>query len=92
MDEVGMRIVQEKKAALIAEMGGQFSQIDKRSVGGKDLISLLLQANLAADATQRLSDEEVLGRECRSPIIVYSAHAHTFQRSQRTRTLLLRCA
>ena len=62
MDEVGIQIVQEKKAGIIAEMGGQAAQIDKKSVGGKDLISLLLQANLAVDASHRLSDEEVLAQ------------------------------
>lgn len=62
MDSIGMVIVQEKKAAILAEAGG--ARLDKKSVGGKDLISLLLKANLAADVQphQRLSDEDVLAQ------------------------------
>lgn len=62
MDEVCMRIVQEKKAAILAEMGGE--KIDKHNVAGHDVISLLLRANLAADVepSMRLSDEEVLAQ------------------------------
>ncbi|KZV95960.1 cytochrome P450 [Exidia glandulosa HHB12029] len=64
MDEVGMRIVQEKKAAILAEFGGATANIDKKSFSGNDLISVLLRANLAADLdpSQRLSDEEVLAQ------------------------------
>ncbi|EJD37738.1 cytochrome P450 [Auricularia subglabra TFB-10046 SS5] len=62
MNEIGMRIIQEKKQAILEEMGG--GRIEKKAVGGKDLISLLLQANLAADLqpSQRLSDREVLAQ------------------------------
>ncbi|KZV95952.1 cytochrome P450 [Exidia glandulosa HHB12029] len=64
MDEVGMVIVKEKKAAILAELGGAPANIDKKSVAGNDLISVLLRANLAADLdpSQRLSDEEVLAQ------------------------------
>ena len=57
-----MRIVQEKKQAILAELGS--GPVDKKTVGGKDLISLLLQANLAADVepSQRLTDHEVLAQ------------------------------
>ena len=57
-----MRIVQERKAAIMAELGGRTTGIDKKSVGGKDVLSLLLQANLASDVSQRISDEEVLAQ------------------------------
>lgn len=62
MDDACMQIVQEKKAAILAEMGG--AKIDKRDVAGHDVISLLLRANLAADVdpAMRLSDEEVLAQ------------------------------
>ncbi|EJD37741.1 cytochrome P450 [Auricularia subglabra TFB-10046 SS5] len=74
MDEIGMRIVQEKKAAILAEMGS--GRIEKKAVGGKDLISLLLQANLAADLepSQRLSDEEVLAQ---IPTFLVAGHETT---------------
>ncbi|KZV95955.1 cytochrome P450 [Exidia glandulosa HHB12029] len=64
MDEVGMRIIQEKKAAVLAEFGDSTAHIDKKSLAGNDIISVLLRANLAADLdpTQRLSDEEVLAQ------------------------------
>ena len=62
MDAAGMRMVQEKKAAILAEAGGRTDGIDKKAVGGKDVLSLLLQANLAVDASQRISDEEVLAQ------------------------------
>lgn len=63
MIETGTRIVQEKKAAILAELGGS-TDIGRKAVGGKDLISLLLQSNLAADVDplQRLSDEEVVAQ------------------------------
>ncbi|EJD50642.1 cytochrome P450 [Auricularia subglabra TFB-10046 SS5] len=62
MDEIGMCIVQEKKQEILEEMGG--GRIEKKAVGGKDLISLLLQANLAEDLepSLRLSDSEVLAQ------------------------------
>ncbi|KZV96650.1 cytochrome P450 [Exidia glandulosa HHB12029] len=62
MDEACLRIVQEKKEAILAEMSG--GKIDKRDVAGNDVISLLLRANLAADVdpAMRLSDEEVLAQ------------------------------
>lgn len=62
MDTIGMKIIQDKKAAILADLGGQRSNIDKKAIGGKDVISLLLQANLAQDATSRMTDEEVLAQ------------------------------
>ncbi|EJD37740.1 cytochrome P450 [Auricularia subglabra TFB-10046 SS5] len=74
MDEIGMRIVQEKKREILDEMGA--GRIEKNTVGGKDLISLLLRANLAADLppSQRLSDSEVLAQ---IPTFIVAGHATT---------------
>lgn len=62
MDAIRMRIVQEKKNLFLARQAR--GPIEKKEIGGRDLISLLLQANLAADAQphQRLSDAEVLAQ------------------------------
>lgn len=74
MDEIGMQIVQEKKQAVLDRMGA--GPIGKKAVGGKDLISLLLQANLAADLTpsQRLTDREVLAQ---IPTFIVAGHETT---------------
>ncbi|KZV96634.1 cytochrome P450 [Exidia glandulosa HHB12029] len=74
MDEVGMQIVQEKKAALLAELGGSAEKIEKNALAGNDLITLLLRANLAADADMRLSDEEVLAQ---IPTFLVAGHETT---------------
>ena len=57
-----MRIVQEKKRAVLSELGS--GRIEKKAVGGKDILSLLIQANMAADVdpSHRLSDEEVVAQ------------------------------
>ncbi|KZV96656.1 cytochrome P450 [Exidia glandulosa HHB12029] len=74
MDTIGMKIVKEKKAAILAESEGH--RIEKTTVGGKDLLSLLLQANLAADVEphQRLSDEEVMDQ---LPTFLVAGHETT---------------
>lgn len=74
MDEIGMQIVQEKKRAILDGMGA--GPIGKKAVGGKDLLSLLLQANLAADLTpsQRLTDQEVLAQ---IPTFIIAGHETT---------------
>ncbi|EJD47289.1 cytochrome P450 [Auricularia subglabra TFB-10046 SS5] len=76
MDEIGMRIVQEKKRAILDEMGAGPGRIEKKAVGGKDLISLLLKANLSADLvpSQRLSDREVLAQ---IPTFIVAGHETT---------------
>ncbi|EJD39291.1 cytochrome P450 [Auricularia subglabra TFB-10046 SS5] len=75
MDEIGMRIVQEKKQAVLSELSG-VTRVEKKAIGGKDLISLLLQANLAQDLdpAQRLSDEEVLAQ---IPTFLLAGHETT---------------
>ncbi|EJD37739.1 hypothetical protein AURDEDRAFT_116707, partial [Auricularia subglabra TFB-10046 SS5] len=73
-DEIGMQIVQDKKRAIVDEMGG--GRIEKKAVGGKDLISLLLKANLASDLepSQRLTDHEVLAQ---IPTFIVAGHETT---------------
>ncbi|EJD37313.1 cytochrome P450 [Auricularia subglabra TFB-10046 SS5] len=74
MDDIGMGIVQEKKKAVLANMAG--SRVEKKAMGGKDILSLLIQANLAEDlpATQRLTDEEVMAE---IPSFILAGHETT---------------
>jgi hypothetical protein len=41
-----------------------YSTTGKADAGGRDLLSLLVRANLSEDAAHRLSDDEVLARTC----------------------------
>ena len=63
MDRIGMSLIRDKKATISASTS-EDGQIHKSSVRGKDLLSLLLQANLADDVEpdQRLSDADVLAQ------------------------------
>ncbi|EJD37731.1 cytochrome P450 [Auricularia subglabra TFB-10046 SS5] len=62
MDRIGRELIENKKRDILADIGG--GRVEKKSVVGKDLLSLLLQANLASDLLphQRLSDEDVLAQ------------------------------
>jgi hypothetical protein len=57
MDRVGRKLLQEKKAAY-AE--GQSASSNK----SRDLLSLLIRANMSSDASQRISDDDVVARQC----------------------------
>jgi cytochrome P450 len=60
-DAIGRGIVERAKRAIEAEYSGGFA---KNTDMGKDLLSLLMKANMAPDlrADQRLSDDEVLAQ------------------------------
>ena len=59
MNRIGLSLIAEKKATILKEL----AEDGKREPeGGRDLLSLLLKANMAADEHQRLSDEDVLAR------------------------------
>jgi hypothetical protein len=66
MRRIGMELVEEKKRAVIAAAGGDKNNVvrEKGTTKGRDLLSLLIKANMASDlpADQRLSDEDVLAR------------------------------
>ena len=57
------QFVQEKKAAIKASTE-QDGNVERKSVHGRDLLTLLIKANMASDIPrdQRLSEEEVLSR------------------------------
>lgn len=64
MRRIGMQLVAEKKAAIRA-MESEKEGVSKRDMQGRDLLTLLLKANMANDIpdAQRLSDEDVLARK-----------------------------
>lgn len=66
---IGMQLITDKKAAVAAARAS--GEVKKKDVGGRDLLALLIRANMAIDIpdSQRLSDEEVLSREFRYPPI-----------------------
>lgn len=49
---------------ILSESGETPETLEKKSVNGRDLLTLLMRANMATDIPdhQRLSDEEVLAR------------------------------
>jgi hypothetical protein len=59
MDRIGQRLLDERKAALVADPNA--------TDGARDLLSLLVRANTSADLAHRLSDADVLARECLLP-------------------------
>ena len=63
MDRVGTEIIQERKKSIMSEKSEQ-NKLGQKDLGGRDLLSLLLKANLASDVpeSQRLNDAEVLAR------------------------------
>ncbi|KDQ54074.1 hypothetical protein JAAARDRAFT_38679 [Jaapia argillacea MUCL 33604] len=69
MDRIGRELLAEKKAAITTSIAAErgetkISEVGKKSVQGKDLLSLLVRANMATDLkdSQRLSDEDVLAQ------------------------------
>ena len=88
MDRIGMDIVQESKKAILSGKGDK-NELGQKEVGGRDLLSLLLKANLASDIpeSQRLDDAEVLARTPHIPIVTISITKsiyHLYQKYQRT--------
>lgn len=66
MREIGARIVGEKKVAIMNSTQGIVEK-DNRNVKSKDLLTLLLRANMAEDLpeNQRMSDGDLAARESR---------------------------
>ena len=70
MQKIGMQLVREKMAEMAhecTEKNGQeksFEGVERRALQGRDLLTLLIKANMATDIpeSQRLSDEDVLAR------------------------------
>ena len=64
MNRIGKQILQDSKAAILADEGGN-GKLNKSSWPGRDLLSLLLRSNMSTDLppNQRMTDKEVLDRE-----------------------------
>ena len=61
MNRIGKQLLRDSKAAILADGGGN----EKSSWPGRDLLSLLLRANMSTDLppNQRMTEEDVLARE-----------------------------
>lgn len=60
-----MKLVDEKKAAVLAALGDDAHGLEKKDFVGNDLLSLLIRANMSSDMPEhaRLTDEDILARE-----------------------------
>ena len=68
MRRIGAQLIAEKKAAILRDRSENKEKdggIERSDMRGRDLLTLLLKANMATDIpdSQRLSDEDVLARE-----------------------------
>lgn len=62
---IGTQLVEDRKAAILKEASEKHLQgIGRKDLQGRDLLTLLIRANMAQDVpeSQRLSKEDVIGR------------------------------
>lgn len=66
MERIGSELLRDSKAAVQKENLENGKAQSKDTWRRRDLLSLLLKANMATDLppSQRMSDEDVLAREC----------------------------
>lgn len=64
MRRIGLQLIAEKKEAVLAQSREKGRDIGRNDLKDRDLLTLLIKANLATDIpeSQRLTDEEVLAR------------------------------
>jgi hypothetical protein len=66
IQSIGQSVISQKKAEILAttEIGGK-GRVEKRNIQGRDLLSLLIKANIATDIpdSARMTDEEIQARE-----------------------------
>ncbi|KAI0634029.1 cytochrome P450 [Trametes polyzona] len=77
MRRIGAQLIAEKKAAILREESEKKSGgVSGRSIQGRDLLTLLLKANMATDIpdSQRLSDEDVVAQV---PTFLVAGHETT---------------
>lgn len=65
MGRIGRQLIAEKKASILAESREKGRGVERKDVSGRDLLTLLIKANMATDIrdSQRLTDDEVLARK-----------------------------
>lgn len=77
MGRIGSQLLHDAKAAVISSLGAEKGgSIEKSSLQGRDLLSLLVRANMATDIpeNQRISDEDVLAQV---PTFLVAGHETT---------------
>ncbi|OSD00673.1 cytochrome P450 [Trametes coccinea BRFM310] len=64
MARIGSELIAQKKAEILRESSEKNGSVGRQSLQGRDLLTLLIKANMATDIpdSQRLSDEDVLAR------------------------------
>ena len=66
MQRIARQIMDEKKREILRESGekGSDGHVEKKNMQSRDLLTLLMKANLASDIpeSQRMTDDEVLAR------------------------------
>ena len=73
---IGQRMIAQKKAEILTtEIGGK-GGVEKRNIQGRDLLSLLIKANMATDIPDhaRMTEEEILARESNSGCRAFSGN------------------
>lgn len=65
MMQIGSELVAERKAYILATAGEKNVKVSDSGFEGRDLLTLLMKANMASDIpeSQRLRDEDVVARE-----------------------------
>ncbi|KAH7910386.1 cytochrome P450 [Hygrophoropsis aurantiaca] len=76
MRRIGRELLRDAKAAVLDSQDKKKGVVEKSSVQGRDLLSLLVQANMATDIPddQKLSDEDVLAQV---PTFLVAGHETT---------------
>ncbi|PIL32220.1 cytochrome P450 [Ganoderma sinense ZZ0214-1] len=77
MHRIGRQLLQERKAEIMQMYGEEGAgAIEKKDLQGRDLLTLLIKANMATDIpnSQRLTDEEVLAQV---PTFLVAGHETT---------------
>jgi cytochrome P450 len=75
MDRIAKELMRDSKAAILSD-GGENGKVEKSSWRGRDLLSLLLRANMSTDLppNQRMTEEEVLAQV---PTFLVAGHETT---------------
>lgn len=62
MQRIGRKLLDERRAAILAEVIGGADAVEKKSMSGKDIFSVMIKANMAKDVkdSERMTDEEVI--------------------------------
>ncbi|OCH84546.1 cytochrome P450 [Obba rivulosa] len=77
MRRIGMQLIAEKKAAVLRSLtSGGTDRVEKKDLHGRDLLTLLIKANMATDLPEdlRLSDDDVLSQV---PTFLVAGHETT---------------